>query len=79
MFSHALRKKTEQYIKACQDTGFASDNQMVWMLVVKTVGGERFYKNVAVCKRFKYAIAEFPDNSRNLLITSTTFCIYFLP
>lgn len=66
-FTQALRKKTEEYIKACQGTGFASDNQMVWILVIKTVNEERFYKNVAVCKFFKYAIAEINVHIKQLV------------
>lgn len=66
-FSNALGKKTIQYIKACQGTGFASDNQMVWMLVIKTVNAERFYKNIAVCKYFRYAMGEINEHIKQLV------------
>lgn len=67
IISQALCKKTKQYIKACQGTGFASDNQMVWILEIETVNNKHFYKNVAVCKYFKYAMDEINVHIKQLV------------
>lgn len=70
-FSQALAQKTRTYIESCQDpvqgTGFASDNQMVWILAIKTKKNERLYKNIAVCKYFKYAINEINVHIKQLI------------
>lgn len=65
--SQALRSKTKQYIKNCQDTDFASDDQMVWILATKDVNGVPSYKNVAVCKYLKYAMAEINVHIKQLV------------
>lgn len=66
-FSQALAQKTRTYIESCKGTGFASDNQMVWILAIKTKENERLYKNIAVCKYFKYAINEINVHIKQLI------------
>lgn len=34
--SQPLNQKTRTYIESCKGTGFASNNQMVWILAIKT-------------------------------------------
>lgn len=65
--SQPLNQKTRTYIESCKGTGFASDNQMVWILAIKTKENERLYKNIAVCKYFKYAINEINVHIKQLI------------
>ena len=68
--SKALYAKTKKYLELCkkpENRGYASDNQMVWMLAVKPKEGETSYKNIAVCKRFQYAMDEINVHIKQLI------------